>query len=66
VRAELIKEGVPEDKVDAVGYGATRPRDPGTDEEAHQRNRRVEFAIHRKTKAPVEPSVQPSAKAEIP
>jgi outer membrane protein OmpA-like peptidoglycan-associated protein len=74
VRDALVKEGVPEDKIDAIGYGATRPRDPGTTEEAHQHNRRVEFAIERATKVPVEPTaqptaqptVQPSAKAEIP
>ncbi|HTJ42152.1 MAG TPA: OmpA family protein [Kofleriaceae bacterium] len=46
---ELVKEGVPADHVSAVGYGATRPRDPGTTEDAHQHNRRVEFVIERQS-----------------
>jgi outer membrane protein OmpA-like peptidoglycan-associated protein len=51
VREALIKAGVPADRIDAKGYGATRPRDPGTDEAAHQRNRRVEFVIRRGDRA---------------
>jgi len=47
VKEALIGAGVPLDRVDSVGYGATRPRDPGTTEDAHQRNRRVEFVIVR-------------------
>jgi outer membrane protein OmpA-like peptidoglycan-associated protein len=34
-------------RVEAVGYGARRLRDPGRSETAHQRNRRVEFVIVR-------------------
>ena len=45
VRAALIAAGLPADRIEAIGYGATRPRDPGTTEEAYQRNRRVEFVI---------------------
>ena len=47
VRAALVRDGVPEERVTAVGYGATRPRDPGTTEDAHRHNRRVEFVIER-------------------
>jgi outer membrane protein OmpA-like peptidoglycan-associated protein len=51
-RAERVKVAmellaVAPDRVDAVGYGAHRPRDPGRTEAAHQRNRRVEFVIVR-------------------
>jgi outer membrane protein OmpA-like peptidoglycan-associated protein len=49
VRDVLLRAGVAADRVDAVGYGATRPRAPGDDEAAHQRNRRVEFVIQRGT-----------------
>ncbi len=47
VRDALIAAGVPADAIEAVGHGATRPRDPGHDLEAHARNRRVEFVIER-------------------
>jgi outer membrane protein OmpA-like peptidoglycan-associated protein len=46
-RDVLLHLGVAPDRVDAVGYGRARPRDPGTSEAAHQRNRRVEFVIVR-------------------
>jgi outer membrane protein OmpA-like peptidoglycan-associated protein len=46
-RAVLLKAGVDPDRVKTVGYGRTRPRDPGVTPEAHQRNRRVEFVIDR-------------------
>jgi outer membrane protein OmpA-like peptidoglycan-associated protein len=48
VRDQLVRLGFEVDRIDAIGYGRTRPRDPGTSEEAHQRNRRVEFVIHRR------------------
>ncbi len=48
VRAVFVHLGVEEDRIDVVGYGRTRPRDPGTSDEAHQRNRRVEFVIERR------------------
>ena len=47
VRAQMIKAGFPADKIQTVGYGRTKPRDPGTTPSAHQRNRRVEFVIDR-------------------
>jgi outer membrane protein OmpA-like peptidoglycan-associated protein len=48
VRDVFVKLGVAADRMDAVGYGRTHPRDPGTTEEAHQHNRRVEFVIERR------------------
>lgn len=47
VRAALIQLGADAMKVDALGYGRTRPRDLDTTEAAHQHNRRVEFVIER-------------------
>lgn len=41
----LVEAGMPQDRVEYVGYGATRPRDLRHTEEAHQRNRRVEFVV---------------------
>jgi outer membrane protein OmpA-like peptidoglycan-associated protein len=46
-RNVLVKAGIAEDRVSAIGYGRTRPRDEGTTPEAHQHNRRVEFVIDR-------------------
>lgn len=45
VKAALVALGVPDSKLTAAGYGNTRLRDRGDTEEAHQRNRRVEFVI---------------------
>ncbi len=47
VKAQLVKNGFAADRIDAVGYGRSRPRDPGDTEAAHSRNRRVEFVIDR-------------------
>lgn len=47
VRALLIDLGADPDRITAVGYGRSRPRDPGTSAAAHRRNRRVEFVIER-------------------
>jgi outer membrane protein OmpA-like peptidoglycan-associated protein len=44
-RAVLLRAGIAPDRVEAVGYGRSRPRDAGSSEAAHQRNRRVEFVI---------------------
>jgi outer membrane protein OmpA-like peptidoglycan-associated protein len=55
-RNVLVKAGVDPDRVGFVGYGRTRPRDPGVTPEAHARNRRVEFVIDR---APHTEEVQP-------
>ena len=48
VRDALIESSDPT-RVKAIGYGRTRPRDPGTTVQAHQHNRRVEFVIERHT-----------------
>lgn len=66
-RAERVKaamEGLSlsADRVDAVGYGSHRPRDPGRTEAAHQRNRRVEFVIVKQGGA--EPSPPPVRTAQ--
>jgi outer membrane protein OmpA-like peptidoglycan-associated protein len=45
VRKALIKLGIPEALIESAGYGASRPRDKRDDDEAYQRNRRVEFVV---------------------
>ena len=45
VRDELVELGMPADIFEAVGYGATRPRDTRGTEEAMEANRRVEFVV---------------------
>ena len=48
VREVFVAAGADPARVEAAGFGRARPRDPGSDEAAHQRNRRVEFVIHRR------------------
>lgn len=43
VRKSLEVMGVEHNRIEAVSYGKERLADPGSSEEAHQRNRRVEF-----------------------
>jgi outer membrane protein OmpA-like peptidoglycan-associated protein len=43
----LVKLGVPSKRLDAEGFGKTRPRVDGTSEAARQQNRRVEFIIEK-------------------
>jgi len=57
-RAALVHHGFRDDRVDAIGYGRARPRDLGTSEESHHRNRRVEFVIVRH--AATEPEAAPA------
>jgi outer membrane protein OmpA-like peptidoglycan-associated protein len=45
VMDELIKLGIPAAQIHAVGFGSTQPRDRRDDEDAHSRNRRVEFVV---------------------
>ncbi|MEO7730109.1 MAG: OmpA family protein [Kofleriaceae bacterium] len=52
VRAMFVELGVDPDRIEAVGYGRSRPRDPGRSEAAYQVNRRVEFVIERELKVP--------------
>ncbi len=47
VRDVLVKLGFMADQMTPVGYGRSRPRDPGETPDAHQHNRRVEFVIQR-------------------
>ncbi len=47
VRAVLVKLGFDASRIDAVGYGRSRPRDAAATPNAHTRNRRVEFVIER-------------------
>jgi outer membrane protein OmpA-like peptidoglycan-associated protein len=51
----LVKAGVDPGRLSYVGYGRSRPRDPGTTPEAHARNRRVEFVIDRASRTEVQP-----------
>jgi outer membrane protein OmpA-like peptidoglycan-associated protein len=48
VRQALVELGVRPGIIDFVGYGATRPRAMGEDEQAHAANRRVEFVVMRR------------------
>lgn len=41
----LVEAGIPADKLEAVGYGETRPIDSNKTEDGRERNRRVEFTI---------------------
>ncbi len=45
VMRALIQRGLAAERLEFRGFGDERPRDPGRSEEAHQRNRRVEFVI---------------------
>lgn len=48
VKEYLVKSGIDEKRMIAVGYGETRPIAFNTDEEGRQMNRRVEFKIMKK------------------
>jgi outer membrane protein OmpA-like peptidoglycan-associated protein len=52
VMEELIRLGLPASEIHSLGFGATRLRDKRDEEEAHQRNRRVEFVVESKPLAP--------------
>ncbi|MCQ2310378.1 MAG: OmpA family protein [Paludibacteraceae bacterium] len=45
VRQELIERGIAPDRIEAVGYGETRPIDTNDTDEGRQNNRRVEVEI---------------------
>jgi outer membrane protein OmpA-like peptidoglycan-associated protein len=45
VKAYLVKQGVPAERLDAEGYGETRLLQQGDSEEVHATNRRVEFHL---------------------
>jgi outer membrane protein OmpA-like peptidoglycan-associated protein len=65
VRKILVELGIPAKLIDAVGYGSMRPRDEGTTEESHQRNRRVEFVVLARLQQPeVQTATQSGAESE--
>jgi chemotaxis protein MotB len=44
--AEFLEaQGVPADRIAAAGFGGSRPVEPGSDEAARQRNRRIELRL---------------------
>ncbi|AMO72371.1 OmpA family protein [Sphingorhabdus sp. M41] len=45
IKAGLIKRGISESQVTAIGYGSERPRAKGSDAAADAKNRRIEFRI---------------------
>lgn len=47
VRRALVELGADPDRIEVVGYGSSRPLEPGRTERARERNRRVEFVIVR-------------------
>ena len=53
VRDALVKLGIGADLITSVGHGAARLRDMRETEDAHQRNRRVEFVVVARTQAVV-------------
>lgn len=54
VQKVMLELGVDPAKVETKGYGESRPRDRRHDEEAWERNRRVEFVLVREHKEPVQ------------
>ncbi|MCX7592043.1 MAG: OmpA family protein [Kiritimatiellae bacterium] len=47
VRAHLVSLGIEPQRIATRSYGEERPLDPGHNEEAWRKNRRVEFALYR-------------------
>lgn len=45
VREDLIKRGIDASRIEAEGYGETRPIDTNDTEEGRQNNRRVEVEV---------------------
>ncbi|MBO6934001.1 MAG: OmpA family protein [Deltaproteobacteria bacterium] len=58
VMERLVENGVAAERLEAVGHGESRPLDTSETEEAHARNRRVEFNI-----VETDDSLRPSADA---
>lgn len=41
----LVRQGIPPERLAAAGFGEYKPLDPGDDEIAYRRNRRIEFKL---------------------
>jgi outer membrane protein OmpA-like peptidoglycan-associated protein len=52
VRDYLVERGVEPSRLDSIGYGESRPIDPGENPEAWTMNRRVEFFITERAEQP--------------
>gem|GEM_PF-505633 len=61
VMRKLIEWGIPAEVMSYAGYGRTRPLDNGSSEDAHQRNRRVEFVVMTRVPIKAAGTTQPSA-----
>jgi peptidoglycan-associated lipoprotein len=46
VREYLVSKGIPADRLQTISYGEERPIDPGHDEAAWAKNRRVQFQVY--------------------
>lgn len=67
VRKEIVRLGIPEGIIDAVGYGAEKPRDLREDEEGFHRNRRVEFVVVARSQQPAaSPAPTPTPEKSAP
>jgi outer membrane protein OmpA-like peptidoglycan-associated protein len=67
VRKEIVKHGIPEGVIDAVGFGSEKPRDLREEEDAHHRNRRVEFVVVARAPSAMQGAAPgPSAPVETP
>jgi outer membrane protein OmpA-like peptidoglycan-associated protein len=64
VRKELVRRGIPAEVIESIGYGSSKPRDLRQEEEAHQRNRRVEFVVVARALTPAAPGPAPKATPE--
>jgi outer membrane protein OmpA-like peptidoglycan-associated protein len=54
IRTELVLQGVPENKVSAVGYGESAPRVSNRTPEGRRINRRIEIRLHKPAAAVAE------------
>jgi outer membrane protein OmpA-like peptidoglycan-associated protein len=59
VKNLLIRFGVDRKRLTTQGWGKDRPIDLGHDEDAHKRNRRVEFIVTRERQAPSDQGAPP-------